>query len=59
MGFVWYRAGGKYAEYTGNDETCAVGVRFKHEGKILTVYFPDPKAVLSVAFKHSGHELVT
>jgi|SRR3989344_195096 len=35
------------------------GVKFKHEGKILTVYFPNPKAVLPVALKHGGHELVT
>lgn len=35
------------------------GVKFKHEGKILTVYFPSPKAVLPVALKHGGHDLVT
>ncbi len=34
------------------------GVKFKHDGKILTVYFPSPKAVLPVALKQGGHELV-
>ncbi len=34
-------------------------VKFKHEGKVLTVYFPNPKAVLPVALKHGGLELVT
>jgi hypothetical protein len=33
------------------------GVKFKHEGKILTVYFPNPKAVLPVALKHYGYRL--
>lgn len=34
------------------------GVKFKHDGKIQTVYFPNPKAVLPVMLKQSGHELV-
>ncbi|MHB1142266.1 MAG: hypothetical protein ACYC1T_10995 [Sulfuricaulis sp.] len=35
------------------------GVKYKHEDKILTVYFPNPKAVLPVTLKQGGHELVT
>jgi len=34
------------------------GVKFQHEGQILTVYFPNPKAVLPVALKQGGCELV-
>ena len=35
------------------------GVKFQHAGQLLTVYFPNPKAVLPVALKQGGHELVT
>lgn len=37
---------------------CA-GVKFTHAGENLTVYFPNPKAVLPVALRDGGHELVT
>jgi len=34
------------------------GVQFKHEGKTLKVYFPDPQAVLPVRLKTGGHVLL-
>lgn len=34
------------------------GVKFKHEGKELVVYFPNPKAVLPVRLKSAEHSLI-
>lgn len=34
------------------------GVKFKHEGQVITAYFPNPKAMLPVALKSGGHELL-
>jgi len=34
------------------------GVKFKHEGKELTVYFPNPKAVLPIRLKTGEHSLI-
>lgn len=34
------------------------GVQYKHEGKTLKVYFPNPQAVLPVRLKLGGHTLL-
>jgi len=34
------------------------GVKFKHVGKDLTIYFPNPKAVMSVRLKSKDTTLV-
>ncbi len=34
------------------------GVKYKHEGEIITTYFPNPKAALPVIVKTGGHELL-
>jgi len=34
------------------------GVKFKHDNKELTVYFPSPKAVLPVRLKSKHHTLI-
>jgi len=34
------------------------GVKFKHDNKELTVYFPSPKAVLPVRWKSKHHTLI-
>ena len=34
------------------------GVKFKHENKDLTIYFPNPKAVLPIRLKSKNHTLI-
>jgi hypothetical protein len=34
------------------------GVKYKHEGKTVTSYFPNPKAALPVLRRGGGHELL-
>ena len=34
------------------------GAKYKHEGEIVTTYFPNPKAVLPAILKAGGHELL-
>lgn len=35
------------------------GVKYRHEGRTVTSYFPNPKAALPVALKAGGHELLS
>lgn len=34
------------------------GVKFSHDGELLTVYFPNPKAVLPVRLRNGEHQLL-
>lgn len=34
------------------------GVKYKHDGRTVTSYFPNPKAALPVVLKSGGHELL-
>ncbi len=35
------------------------GVKYKHEGRTVTSYFPNPKAALPVVLKSGGHALLS